>query len=484
MSNGAAISVLASHPIEPAIGKAVPIVYGHITDSRILDGSDHGDGQGPLIYVGDRVLSGNRTYGEFLWAGHAGYGPSGRPFQQLYFFNESVDNLSTGTFYRDGILLPLSLGDLATEAGTGGRIAMPGYDNWDDLNFTTSYVDRNGRRYTVLFLRGIWRDWALGINRAPDNLGGPFAVNAYGCESIGNATGTLILQAFHQYRHVVKNWCPPTGPGYQAGSWLDSPTYPDGTAMIDEASFGVAQTQSLVYAGSNGFEGHFILGAHNTRIAARELLARLNVSCGCESGFNRKTQYFVALVNRTLATTTLQAGLGYERDIFTGSFEIDTLDRDLFTRIAYRHTADYLERIQDGWRSVLTGTTETTNATAETLYGLQTVYSQLLLHMLRGKNRDTDSDAYLQGNATIAAVLALKLARISMLQHLPKLWIGPAGFNYELGDVFPLTHYGGISASGWTDEPVRIERIEYDPTTFTCRLEGYQLEPWLLATSP
>ncbi len=474
LSDGNTVTPVPSHQVTPSAGVRVPFVYGSITD-RSLSGSpsiDAGDGQGPMIYVGDKVLSDGKTYGEFLWAGHACYSPSGRPFSMLYFWNEALDDLVAG--YPD-------LGDLATAAGSGGRIAMPGYDLWDDLGFTDPFVDYGGRRYCVLYMRGIFRDWALGITNAPANLGGiPFTVNAYGIEDVGDGSGALIRRGLQQYKHIVLNWCPPKGVGYQSGAWLTAPTFPDdpGLSMIDETSFDNADAQSGIYV-TDGFQGDFIVGVNNEAITARELIARLNLSFGVESGFNRATQFFVSMVNTDIGSTTLQPTLTFVRDIFAGTFQIDSATRELYTALDYRHTQDYLKRAADGWRSVTTGITEIENTSATTVYGSKTVSPQLNLYMLRGKNRDSDADDYIDGSLTIAAVLALKLARASSIQHLPKLQTGPAGFNYELADVVPITHYEGLSSTGWTERPIRIERTETDPSQFVEAIEGYDLDPML-----
>lgn len=475
LSDNDAIHVRPIHDVTPAVGKRVPIVYGLITDRVIVSGDDTGDGQGPLLYVGDRVLADGKTYGEFLIAGHACYSPSDQPIQQLYFWNEAVDNYGNGIYFPD-------IGTLATEAGAGGRIAIPGYANWTTTNgIATNYRDFNGRRYTVVYLRGIFKNWALGLTPAPVNLGGvPFAANYYGCEDVGDSSGALITNGLQQYKHTVINWCPPKGLGYQSGAWLSPPTFPDDPTlpMIDEASFDVADAQSGVYV-TDGYRGDFIIGADNEALSARDLIARFNLSFGVECGFNRKTQFFVSMINTNLGTTTLQPTLGYVRDIFSGTFAIVPVTRELYTALEYRHTQDFFKRVTEGWRSVLSGVTKVENTSATTAYGSKTTYQQLTLWMVRGNNRSSDPTEYTRGTDTAAAVLALKLARLSAIQHLPALKTGPAGFNYELGDVVPITHYEGLSNAGWTDRPVRIERTETDPSEFVEEIECYDLDPVL-----
>jgi hypothetical protein len=481
VADNEAITARATFRVTPSAGVRVPIAYGHITDQVILDGADYGDGQAPVIYVGDRELPDGHAYAEFLFCGHACYSPDGKPIDQCYFWNESVDNLAAGSAVGNILIdtIPIDLGDLATEAGSGGRICLPGHDNWNDQGFSTSYQDYGGRRYTVLFLRGIWRDWALGILPAPVNLGGvPFCVNAYGCDTVGDGTGDLIENLLPQYLHAITNWCPPVGEGYQAGPWLAIPAWPDGTPMIDAASFATADAQSGVYV-DGGFRGDGLIGANNDAISARQLLARFNRSAAVASGFNRDSQYFVSMINRDLGTTPLQPALGWVRDIFSKTLAIESRTRELYTAIPFRHTQDYLARDPSGWRSVESGETEVENAAMSTLYGAKTASPPLDLYMVRGKNRDSDADEYTRGSETAAAVLALTLARYSTVQHLATLQTGPAGFHYELGEVVPITHYEGVGADGWTDVPNRIERLEIDPGSYTTMLETYDLRPVL-----
>ncbi len=477
VANNEVITVQASFTVPTAVGQRVQVPYGLISDYHLTSGVDDGDGQGPMVYVGDRVLADGKTYGEFIWSAAACYSPGSpaTPFQMLYFFNNPLDGAGTVNYGATAV----TFGSLATEAGSGGRIAVPGSGNWATLGYTTTYVDLNSRRYTRLFLRGIFRDWALGILKAPDNLGGvPFSVNAYGCETVGDATGTLITNGLLQYLHVLQNWLPPIGDCYQTGAWLTTPLYPDGTPMIDEAAFAAADAQSAIYV-PDGFRGDFILGAHNDQVSGRDLIARLNLSFGVQNGFDNTIAFTVKLVNTDLGSLALAYPLGYERDIFAGSFTITGVTRDLYTAITYRHTQEYLGRAPDGWRSVVSGVTEVENTGATSDYGGKTTYQTLFLYMVRGKNRSIDADDYARGTETATAVLALTLARVSAIQHLPVLGTGPAGFSYELGDVVPVTHYEGLSTAGWIARPIRIERVEIDPSQFISGLEGYDLDPML-----
>lgn len=476
VADNESVTALAVHAVQPASGKRVPFAYGYISDRNVIGGIDAGDGQGPVRYVGDKVLPDGKRYGEFVWVGHACYSPDGKPFDMVYCWNDALDDMAVGF---------TNLRTLTEEAGAGGRIVIPGYANWITTNGygSTTYRDYNGHRITPLYLRGIYRDWALGILAAPTNLEGgiPFAVSGYGADTNGDGTGTLISRGLMQFKHILKNWCPPQGDGYQTGAWLSSPTFADDPTlpMIDEDSFDIADEQSEVYV-SGGFGGDFIVGLDDNGLTPRDLIADCARSWGVDVGFSRKNQFFVTLLNTSLSTTTLQPELVWTRDIFSGTWSIDAVVRQLYTAIDYRHTEDYFKRVSAGWRSVTSGETNVENETATARFattGSPSFSPTYYMPMLRGKNRSADPDYYQRGSDTAAAVLALKLARYSAVQNLPKLLTGPAGFTYALADLFPVTHYEGLGSTGYTQQPIRVERHEIDPSQFTTSMECYDVEP-------
>jgi hypothetical protein len=364
---------------------------------------------------------------------------------------------------------------------------------------STPYRDYNGRRYTVYYMRGIYRDWAVGMSKPPQYAGigdnSAHEVNAYGCETVGDGSGSLIVNAFAQYLHVLQNWAPPVGTSYQSGSWLASPTFPDDATvpMFDAASFTAAQAQSAIYVSSGtggGFRGDFGIGApecqqgsgtretEGIRISRIELLARLNQSFGCQSGFSKTSQYMVTMLNTNSGTITLQPALTWIHDIFSNTFEVESRLSEIYTNLPFRHTRDFPKR-DLGWRSGedTTAGLAVDDPAAATINGVVTYAPEVDLWMLRGKNRSSDYSNYQQGTDTAAAVLELLRRRYAYMQHLPTLQTGPGGFNYELGQTVPVTHYEGVGGSGWTDEPIRIERIEVDPTDYTTTIEGYDITP-------
>ena len=54
--------------------------------------------------------------------------------------------------------------------------------------------------------------------------------------------------------------------------------------------------------------------------------------------------------------------------------------------------------------------------------------------------------------------------------------IGLAGANLELGDIITVTHFEGITGTGWIDWPMRITRHELDPDRLAVDLEAYDMQ--------
>lgn len=499
VADGETFRLVPSFDITPTINKPGRVRYGYHTDRTIVAGVDAGDGQGPLQYTGDVVLDDGKTYGEFLWAIHACATPT--PIEMIYAWNDAIDHAHSAYFYP-GVTNPVPQPGLTVEAaveaaGVGGRIAIPGFGNWTTNVGADTFIDRGTIRFTPVYLRGIYRDWALGALGPPLNVGGvPMAVAAHGCAANGDGSGDEIDNAFEAYLHVLQNWCPAKGGAYRTGDWLTTPLFLDGTPIIDEDSFAQAQTASADWVEGGGFMAVFSLGENDEQLSAVNFIAAANRSFGSQSGINRHTQFAIHLP-ADLAGVTLQEAVDWVRDIFSGSFAVPPKLEELYTAIDYVHTRDYFRREPTGWRSSLgidlsTISTLNTHSSTSTIYndtatidfgGLDvndvrryTRYEMPFVRGRRGTDAANDPPEYVRGDNTIIAVLTFLLARISNVQHLPKFQAGPRTFNFDLGDIVPETHYEGLG-TGWVDERVSIERMRINPTTFTGTIEGWRRAP-------
>jgi hypothetical protein len=480
--DGTGIIQIPSHEVQPTGNQTIPVRGALRTDLRIIDGIDVGDGRGKSLYVGDDSHGGH-TYAMFLWAPHGCYSPSGKPFQMLYFFNQSLDNLSGGTFYYDNVGMPMTIGNLATEAGSGGRVLMPGYANWGDCGFgSTSYHDYNGRRYTLYGLRGIFRDWALGVRGAPMNLGGVnHSVNAYGFDSNLDGTGSEVTDIHDQVVLAFNNFA---WGDYQSGSPLPNPTFPDDATLtlLDLASFTRAKTHGATLV-SGGFRGALHLGLNNERITMAEFWKRATLSMGVDNGWNRKTQL---MVDRCAYETSIMDGaplLTSEKDVLKGSFSIDEAQPELFTGLPFVHSKDELSRTTSGWYSdtasfnvpgPVPGIYQDDSVVIDEFSPSGTpILSQTLeFHWLEGMNRSTDASVMQQGSNTIAAILAYKLAMAKVRKITITTW--GKGYSIELFDRIYLSHFANVG--GLTPRPLRIVAHNALPDRWRVQLTGFDLK--------
>lgn len=488
LSDGETITQTPSHQVTAARGNVVPVRAGLITDKNTSTGPDSGDGQGKSIYVGDQSFTDGHKYAIFLWACHGCYSPNGKPIQQLYFWNQSVDNLSGATLYENGIPMGITFTNLTTEAGSGGRLLVPGYTNWSDNGISESHYNNAGRRYTMYGLRGIYRDWALGIRSTPQNLGGVnHSVNAYGMDSSLDGHGTEVRDIHDQFVLWFNNF----GCGdYQGGSPLPNPVFPDDASLtiLDLASIAAAKAHGTTLV-SGGFRGDWSLGVDNEQITMADAIKAFNLSMGVEQSWNRKTQYFVNRLDMNQSTSMTGAKtLTDERDISKGSFGIDEAPTELFTGLPFTHTKDELGREPSGWRS---STADFNVASRADIFadnadivqkyspsGTELLSQPLQFRFLRGKNRSTDASEYQQGSDTINAILRYKLT-LSKVRYFTFITWG-VGYDIEMYDRLWIRHFANVDSniifnSRRSPRPIRVIEHSAKPDKWKVALRCFDL---------
>lgn len=479
VADGEVITQSPSHQVSPALGFVVPVRAGIITDFKVIDGEDNGDGQGKPLYVGDEVMPDGHTYGIWVWACHGCYSPAGRPIQMIYFWNGAL--LSSGVVSYNGVLH--TIGDLDTEAGSGGRVLLPGYDNWEDNGFDESFVDRNGRRYTIYGLRGILRDMALGVRGAPDNLGGePHTINARGFDSSLNGHGSEVRDIHDQFVLAFDNFF---WGDYQSGPPLPHPTFPDDPTLtlFDFDSIDGAKTHAATLV-DGGFVGDWSIGVDNELITMSTFMQWFVRCMGAEQGWNRKTQLMIdrQIFDKDAAMIDAPT-LTDERDIQKMSYVIDEAPDENFTAIPFVHTKDEVGRADGGWRSstadfnVLSSVDEFADDPGTILKFNPTgakAYSQPLeLRLLRGKNTAHDADEAQQGSDTINAILTYKLDMAKVRYFTLVTW--GIGFDIEMFDRIWIQHIAGIG--GRTPRAARVIEHDAQPDRWRVTLRCLDLEP-------
>lgn len=480
--DGTVITQIPTHRVTPALGLAVPVRAGRITDYQILDGDDNGDGQGKPLYVGDEVVNGH-TYAIFAWACHGCFGAgAGQPIQMLYFWNGSLFTAGFVTYQQGNDLVAHAIGDLATEAGSGGRVLVPGYANWTDAGFSGSIVDRNGRRYVIYGLRGILRDMAIGVRSAPLNLGGvPHTVNGRGMDSSLNGQGSEVRDIHDQFVLVFNNFL---WGDYQSGAPLPHPTFPDDPTLtlinLESVARAKAHAQTLV---PGGFVGDWSWGVDNEQVTMATIFQWFIRCMGVEQSWDRKTRIYLdrEIFDPTIAMLGAPT-LTDERDIQKLSFVIDEAPTLLFTALPFVHTKDECGRTTTGWRSStadvnvgpIVGEYADDPATIAKYSPSGTkLYSQPLeFRLLRGKNRDADADDTQQGSDTIAAILRYKLATAKVRIFSLTTW--GKGYSIEIFDRLWIQHLANVG--GRTPRPARVIEHDAQPDRWRVTLKCFDLQ--------
>lgn len=379
----------------------------------------------PTTHVGSEEIGGT-TYQRLLVCGHAQGG-----IEQVFTLITSDTNDPT----EEGTLVLSSEQDFEEVKTFGDLWLVPGKTGWPHAN---DYVDLNGRRYTLIYFKGVepppvTRLAMKGITVNPDG------------------TGAVIASLIDQYLHALQNWLIGSSDGT---TWLDSPTFPDDASLpqIDETSFATVKaiTERRV---TGGYVGAVHFGLESRQISLREALARLNISCDVNCGFNLRTQFFISMLTEEVSLLTNGTEVTQLRDIKRDTFSVVPIVAEFFNRIPYTYfwrpadlSWDHSTDLEDATSIAEVG--ETRAAIPRNLYF---VYDQ-----------------------AIAEDIIRRFLLVSKEVPVTVKWSeGLAGLNFSLGDIILLTHSDGIGAQGYVKQPIRVTRQDFNPGTFQVDLEGW-----------
>ena len=332
---------------------------------------------------------------------------------------------------------------------------------WAAAGFATDYTDVNGRRYTLIYLKGAAGDLFAGVTQ-PDEGQVAIAMNVWGAETVGDGSGAAIETPAEQALWLLNNFLAPDTP-YQSGAYLtaEDTTYPHvaNLPLVDAASFAAVDVAAVERCPG----GYVSAVAIQDVITALDLLAWFAVGGDFDLYFNRKFQ--VAASMEPIYQTTGEAAVDDVTNIVDRSFEIvDEVTGSFYNILPFAHSRDVVGRFADGWNVI----DETRSDVSIAMYEQERVAPRTELQILRGETA--------QGAATIADVMARKRGRFQDPRRRVTLALPFSGLAYEPGDVLPVTHLEGIGAEGWTDHDVRVVRHEVDLDAGQVRLDCYDLE--------
>lgn len=435
-----------------------------VTNNVVFDGDpntpgatiqiDAGKGVVPTIYVGKRTM-GSDEFHEFLICGHA------------------IKSITA--WYYGGVRQPVApANELDPDLQT---ILVPGYAAYHDRlasvgGGTNTYMDRNGRRYTSLFIPATSGGTAASPGeaiaaRAIDGTA-PITVNVEGIESAGDGTGVLLSQLADIYKHFVVNF------GFQdwaGGAWLNAPVWEQGLdfesqikAKIDLESFDRMRTvhQRRI---SGGYPGGIMIGSPTeSTVTLRDALRRLNVSCDCRCGFNRHSQFFVTIFDESL--TTLDNALSYTQthDILKGDFSMamDVEKIENVVRVKYN-------------RRYATTTVQTSTAGFQAADWLDddTIDDDEAIDLQRERKPGSPIELWGVRSEDVARDIAFRRLLYYKQPPIPvDLTVTLKGLQSEIGDVIQVDHTEGGGENGWLGRPLWVQRSRIDPSKLLVNLEA------------
>jgi hypothetical protein len=419
------------------IGKPVPIGYGKLSDEAL--GSE-ATGVVPASFVGQRYLDGF-WWDEWVVFGHAA--PGG--------IISTFGGMPTSSFGGTGQRFK------TTEDIYGVDIVAPGHAYWATVTGSTNlYRDYNGNRYTVFYARGP-RSYAAQTGSIP------WAVNVGGCEDVGDGTGLLIDGLFRQILHLFTNF---VFGNYTSGAWLSPPVVPgDLYSRIKTSTLEALQTLSALYVAS-GFQGAFVLGADGATRTLPELLRTAAVSGGFDYGINKEGQLIASMINPGAA---MNRAIVDVTDTIARSFRARRRRDLLKNTIKYRYAQRYVQpvtRVTPAEGTPLPAAnpiamrTDWTEATPLTDGPSTGKYGERVLDL---------EMAFVRDATTADAVVGLALAALKTGPTIAGFKERLCGTGTDLGDRDTLTHFEGVTATGYTARSMRCE-------SHTLDLDGFNIE--------
>ncbi len=391
------------------------------------------------------------------------------------------DTTIGGTVYRTGLICRCAISDIVGGFLDGVPIDLANHPDWltwkngaawSGAGFSQPYTDINGRRYTVVYLKGAAGDALVGFSRAtpavsggtaPDTSGVVF--NIHGIESDGDGGGAVLVKPGEQMLHLLNNFIAPVTP-YQSGTYLQASdstfeAVPD-LPLVDDDTFSEVDLASEDRL-AGGYETAGIIGENGELVSAIDALARICVSGDFDYGWNRKWQMIAS--REPIAPVTGLTPMTDVVNIVEGSFEItDQVTSEFFNIHPYVHSKDPSGRAPSGWK--VTGTVR--DVLSISLYDQEVESPKWELHFVRSENA--------QQAATAEDVLLRKLFRFRDPRRKVTLRVPLSQLQAEPGDVISATHFEGIGANGWAGHQLRPQHKEVDPNTNSILFDCYDLE--------
>jgi hypothetical protein len=414
---------------EEATGRAMPIIYGEVSDDYVwtLKIGRVPVGIVPVIYVGKaNTIPGvgipDSAWEAFLIAGHAI-----SCVQSVFASNLDDDapgpvRMATSTY--------------------GTEFKVPGVNV--PLYYDIVGSDGVTERVCLLFVSGA---------RATAHIDGtiPITVNVWGIEDVGDGSGDTITEIALQFQHFLQHWIVQN---YLTGSWGSVPAFGDGTAKVRTSSFSAVNAIHAARMGTvEGYVGGMYIADQKP---AREWAKEFQTGGDMRLGVNHQGQLLVTTLDHTQSTSGLTTFTARD-EMVQQSFQIDPQVSEIFNVYSYEFGVEPATGRKSGISQTIRHAASITN------HGERVAQASV--------NRATNRD-------NIAADVANRA--------LLKSYDAPTDVSFDLdlrgtaltlGEIVKVTHYQGVGALGWTDRNLVVTGTTAypDEDNFSTSIE---LEDW------
>lgn len=477
------------------VGMGEPIPYGLLSDETV------GFPTVQVWYTGERTLNGTLFYEGLIAGCVTGLPVSAWGWDGAVYLDGGqavtdaqaalADRQASGTATEIDTAqkaLDAAMASLHRQVKLGSTlydtdVAMPGTGAlWASFS-STPYRVINGRRYMVLYLRAgsdVGEDFKL-FASSNGSQGTPVHVNLRGIEDVGDSTGTVITSLPRQWQHLIAqfveqnhstdaNWYPLPLSG-------NTPAY----AVINADSVELTKTRSEARM-SPGYLGAQVIGFDLTRGPLGDVLQRMCIAGDFDMFVDRHGRACLSMEDRTANPVKNFTITNVLQDTYTSgrdwSTVVNAITYDTFKNCLQTNTSVTLRPSSAAPPTVwLTAQRSFDDGGAISDNGGDP-----------GGRRELKYEDWVTRDVTLVTsdnVAAHKLTRQSRGLFLHQLETDLCGLDVELGDLFTITHFAGVTSTLHTVRCTAIELEPPDPFTkrWAVRLFGYEIESSIAATT-
>lgn len=338
--------------------------------------------------------------------------------------------------------------------GYGGDILFPGETGWPHADPYVDLVDSDTgltHRCTVFYARGP-------RSLAHKNGDEYFAFNTTGLEDVGDGSGVPIRRAGFALQHLLSEFVlGNSGKGYYTGAWGGTPTFSDGSHMIDTGSVQTWQDVTEEWMGTT--LGYTMDRWFSEEMTVGELLQAFNNSYNAKTGFDPRGRMFLDCWNFAADVT---AAAVYRQHIeIIDMFPPEPMESEMANRFLGSWDWDNVNN-EFSRSNTIVESTDSQNGYKETIeleWPLLLVRESAVALDVLGRIRD------------------LRQWRPTYIN----LVVGMGACQHRPGDVIAVSHARGTGASGYVDRYFKIMSMELMPRIGRYTLHCMDISRWLNA---